>query len=767
MEIREVTQTTRPLATAIRLTLSGIAALPLLAGMAPQALAQGKTMQLEEMVVTATRRDAGLQDVGASMNAIGGEDLDRRGITNFDSIKQAASGLYLEVPANSSSSSLRVRGVGTAGNTGIDPSVGVIVDGVYQMFPGTVFSELMDVERIEVLRGPQGTLFGRNTTAGVIQINTRDPQLDEVSGHVQGVVGNLNNRELRGTVNLPLVTDTLAVRISGNTVRRDGHNDNTYLDRDARGQDREGGRIKLLWRATDALDISLNSSVQTTDTTLTEGLIEYGNDNLLPSSHPLRGQSWSTLAGLLGKTLPDVSLGEAAQNYEGLGEDRTERHILTIDWDLPGHTLKSVSAYEEHDIFIAQDRDRTILDMSDLTADSGARVLTQELILSSEGDGAWSYLVGAFYQTEDLTTDIVINNGADYTTLMGGFVIPSTYVVSDRNNSSVAGFASTTYEFTDVLRGTLGVRYTEDTKEMRQQMEVPFTGTVVPMDSKKTFREWTYAANLQYDIDEDKMVYVAYDVGFKSGGFNQQNVNCILSGGTSGCLSDDRLSFDPETTDSLQLGLKSEWLDGRVRLNGALFYQTYEDYQVAEYLQEQAYLVVSNAAKVESKGIEFDLNAVLTDHLRLDASVTYADSRYDSFDSAPCSKPSQPGCVNGAQDLSGKRLDNAPRLTSNLSLTYQNSLPVEGWSWFVRGDAIYRSATNLYSVQDEGNDQGGYTLFNARLGIETDDGQWRATMWGNNLGDKEFAQTGISDLTGVMMIRGLTRTYGLTVDWHF
>jgi iron complex outermembrane receptor protein len=489
---------------------------------------------------------------------------------------------------------------------------------------------------------------------------------------------------------------------------------------------------------------------------------------LLQAGHPLSGQPWETVAGALGKTLPDVSLGRPAQSFEGRGEDRSERHILTVDWSLPGHTLKSVSAYEEHEMFIAQDRDRTVLDLSDLTADSAARVLTQEIVLSSENDGALSYLVGAFYQSEDLTTDIAINNGDDYTTLLGGFVIPSTYMVSNRNNSSIAGFASTTYEFTDVLRGTLGVRYTEDTKEMHQQMDIPFTGSVVPMDSKKTFREWTYASSLQYDIDADKMIYFAYDVGFKSGGFNQQTVPCILSGGLQGCLSDDRLSFDPETTDSFQLGLKSEWLDGRVRLNGAVFYQTYEDYQVAEYLLDQAYIVVSNAAKVESTGIEFDLNAVLTEHWRMDASVTYADSTYDAFENAPCARPSQPGCVNGSQDLSGQRLDNAPRLTSNLSLTYQSDLAIgDGWSWFVRGDASYRGAANLYSVQDEGNDQGGYTIFNARLGIETQDGQWRATLWGNNLGDKEFAQTGLNDVTGVMMLRGLTRTYGLTVDWSF
>lgn len=745
-----------------------LALLPLSMGI-QMASAQERTLQLEEIVVSASRREGSLQDVAASISALGGNSLANRGITNFEDIKQMAAGLYLEMPTNSSSASIRIRGVGTAGNSGLDSSVGVVVDGVYQNFPGMAFTELMDIDRIEVLRGPQGTLFGRNTTAGVINIQTRNPETDAFSGHIQGVAGNLDNRELRGTLNIPLIVDKLAMRVSANTVERDGYSRNGFLGKDTFNQDREGARLKLLWHATDHLDVLWSSDYQNTKSRVDQNMTVYGHDNITQGL-PFSGQPWSVIAGLLGKPLPPLEKRRAQEDVLGGAEDTLERHALTIDWSLPGHALKSVSAYEEVEMSSVQDRDQTVLDMSYLTVASAARVITQEVVLSSERDGPLSYLVGAFYQQEDLSTDVVMIDGADAVALRGGMVLPPTLVTSPRENSSVAGFASVTYEFTDQLRLTGGVRYTEDTKDMAQIMQLPMPGspTVMPTDNEKTFREWTYSAKLQYDVAPDKMVYLAYDRGYKAGGFNAQNVGCILSDGLASCLTPSQLVFDPETTDSIEVGLKSEWLDGRLRLNGAVFYQTYDDFQVSQAMLDQGFVLISNAANVDSMGVELDLNAMLTDRLTLDASLAWVNSEYDEFENAPCTNPTHTGCVNGAQDLSGKRLDNAPKTTANIGLAYRAPLSnALGLDWFARTDVSYRSDAYLHVAQDDRTRQGGYAIYNAMFGVETADGQWKVTLWGKNLGDKQYSQLGDSSLGGVRMIPGVTRTYGVTADWRF
>lgn len=752
-----------------------LALLPMLIGSAVPALAQApaepaeRRYQLEEVVVSASRRQESLQDVASSVQALGAATLDAHGITNFEDLKQAAAGLYLEMPSNSGNASIRLRGVGSAGNSGVDSSVGVLVDGVYQVQPGVAFTELLDVDRVEVLRGPQGTLFGRNTTAGVIHIHTKNPEMNEFSGRLQGVVGNYDAREARGVLNIPLIDDTLAMRISGFKALRDGYTKNIHTGKDTRNTDREGGRVKLLWDASENLEVLWSSEILTTKARLEKGRVEYGNDIILNSqqSPTLAGRPWSELADALGVTLPETSLGRSAENL-GAFEDEMQRHVLTLNWSLPGHNLQSITAYEELDSYLLDDRDATMLDLSYLTSEPQRRTKSQEFILSSEDTDRLSYVVGLFYQEEDLKSPTSIYNGADLIALAPS-ASPGLSNISSttRSNENRAVFGSVTYDLTDRWTVTGGVRYTSDKKETYSTLDL-MNGSVpiVAVDNSKTFNEWTYSAKVQYHIDPAKMVYLSLDRGFKSGGFNRQTVTCGL--GFGGCLAADQLIYDPETTDSIEVGLKSEWLDGRVRLNGAIFYQTYDDYQATQQLMSEASTLISNAAEVESTGIEMDLTAALNDHWTLDGSVTWVLTEYDDFENAPCARPDQAGCVNGVLDLSGKRLDNAPKLTGHLGLTYRNTLPnYSELEWFARFDATYQSNANLDVSLAEQTHQGGYALYNARLGIEPYDGRWMATIWGRNLGDKEYRSIGYIDRGGVRGIQGLPRTYGLTVDWFF
>src|SRR5690625_85946 len=223
-----------------------LVAVPLALGGAANAFAQAndgeRRAQLEEVVVTASRREEGLQSIATSIAAVTAEDLDKQGITGFLQVAESVSGLELKQHRGLISSGIYIRGVGTSGSTPADPSVGVVIDGVYQQSIGSAFTELLDIQRIEVLRGPQGTLFGKNTTAGVIRVITEKPDTTEFSGRLQGVYGNLDNQEFRGLVNIPIVEGTLGARISAYSAERDGYTRNVYAGEDTRNIDRQGDR---------------------------------------------------------------------------------------------------------------------------------------------------------------------------------------------------------------------------------------------------------------------------------------------------------------------------------------------------------------------------------------------------------------------------------------------------------------------------------------------------------------------------------------------
>ncbi len=757
-----------------RCTRSPWLALPLLFGTALNALAQtgGTTTetaerhkQLEEVLVTASRRQESLQEVAASVTAIGGSQLEQNGITNFQDIKSLAAGLYLEKPRNIGDSSVRLRGVGSAPNSGIDSSVGVLVDGVYQIQPGAAFTELLDIERIEVLRGPQGTLFGRNTTAGVVHIHTNDPDTHEFSGKLQGVAGNYDSRELRGVINIPLVEDRLALRVSAFTGQRDGYTENTYLHEDTRDDDRHGGRVKLLWNATGDLEFLLSSETTTTKGNLDRGQIEYGRDNItnLPA---YRGRPWQDLATDLGLTLPPISLGKAAENG-GEYKDTVDRQVLTVNWAIPNHNLQSISAYEEIESYLLDDRDRTVMDLSSLTSEPTRRAWSEEIILSSEFSGPFSYVAGIFYQDEKLNSPTTIYNGPDYIAL-GGASTPPTVSTTTRSNQSRAIFGTVNYDLNDQWTVVGGLRYTSDKKQSYSTLAIPGRPLVVAVDDEETFDEWTYTAKLQYHFDPSKMAYLSIDRGFKSGSFNRQNTTCVLTGGAIGCLTPDQLTYQPETTDNFEIGLKSEWLDGSLRFNGALFYQIYDDYQVAQALPGEATVIISNAAKVESHGVELDVAAALTDTVTLEGGLAWITSEYDEFENAPCATPTQPGCALGVQDISGEQLDNAPTWSGNVALSYRAPIPfASNLLWFARADAVFKSDAYLDVSLVESSHQGGYTLYGARFGVEPIDTAWTLTFWGQNLGDKTYSSSGLVDVGGVTRYQGTPRTYGMTVDWNF
>lgn len=713
-------------------SLLGLTALSLAVGGAVNSYAQeSKSSEassfLEEIIVTATRRAEGLQSIPASIAAVTAADLENKGITNFADITQAVAGLYLEQSSNMTNSSLRIRGVGTSGNSPTAPSVGVIVDGVYQVRKGAAFTELLDLERIEVLRGPQGTNFGKNTTAGVIAIHTKAPDTEEFSARVQGVAGNLDNAEFRGMVNIPLIEGKLAARISGYMAERDGYTENVFVGEDTRNMDREGGRVKLLWNTTDDLTVKISAEHLNQKSRMDQALVEYDTLKLGSRAFP-----YSTWYGIFGAgSPPPIGLGKAQQQHSET-EDTVDRYVMNIRWDIANHTLTSITGYEEIETFLDQDRDRSTLDIMILTSNPQTDILTQEIQLASDFEGPFSYIVGAFYQNEKLFSDTLINGRS--------------VSLTKRDIDSQAVFGSMTYDISEQLSAVVGVRWSEDEKTNNR------------LGIAETFDEVTYSAKLLYQLDSNKMVYFSHDKGFKSGGINR-----LVPGG-----DESFRVWDPEVTYNYEIGLKSEWMDNRLRFNAALFYQTYEDYQVNTSIEDadgNVSTLVTNAAETTSQGIEADFSAALTENLTVNGSVAWIQTEYDDYENAPCPTPTFPGCVNGSQDLSGEQLNDAPKLTYSLGAEYREALPGSDVEWFARADASYRDDTKLGARLSDIK-QDSYALYSARLGLESE-GKWKLTFWGKNLSDEEYAFAGGREEFGVTLIQGLPRTYGLTADWFF
>lgn len=710
------------------------------AGGAPVAIAQpGAPRAIEEVVVTATRREADLQSLPMSISAVTGERLADKGITDFSDISKVAAGVHLQQVTALTDTSIKVRGVGSSGQGSGVPSVGVLVDGVYQIRPGAAFTEMLDVERVEVLRGPQGTLFGKNTTAGVVRINTNDPRLNEFSGRLQGVLGNLDNRELRGVVNIPLLQDRLALRVTGFTAERDGHTKNVHLDEDTRNIDREGGRARLLWRATDTLQFKFTAETLEQSSRLDWGLVEYG----------------PALTGL--GPLPPISLGRMQQQYSFV-EDEVDRYVLHADWEVASHTLSLVAASEEISVLQNLDQDESVLlgipatsGFSRLINTNVTDVTTVEFQVASVWGGPFEYILGAFWQNEELQSDTtLINETRD-------MVVPRP--PSLRDVTSKAIFANGTYNFSDALTFSLGVRYSDDEVDGANSQFAEY-----PDNAMVSFEEWTYSAKLQYQITPDTMVYIAYDKGFKDGGINRELSGCGRGGR---CISPSEATWEPEFSYNHELGIKSEWLDRRLRVNGAIFYQKYEDFQVNTQLPADATVLITNAAKVDSYGIEADFVALLGERMSIDGSVAWIDTTYDEYQNAPCPTPSAPGCIGGAQDLSGKRLDFAHEFTGNIGAEYRAPLAGAGrLEVFSRVDVTYKSAYNAAVNLSRRTEQDGYTLVGLRLGVTSPE-RWQVTLWGNNITDEEYVIAADDNNYGLRLIQGLTRTYGVTADWYF
>jgi len=641
--------------------------------------------EIDEIIVTATKREQSIQDVPIAVSAFQADELENRGIEELEDLNQISPSISV-YNSNSSSNggTLRIRGVGTTGNNpGLESAVGTFIDGVYRSRSGQAFQDFVDVERIEILRGPQGTLFGKNTSAGAVSVITKKPAF-EFGGHVAVSYGNFNAKKVQASLTGPILDDVLAFRFSGAWRQQDGYYED-FNSTDAYAErDRYSVKGQLLYTPTEDFQARV--------------IVDYTklDESCCPAAYLANGPTAAIVRALggdiVGLTGADPSLAgqislrgprndnfdprEVGVNFKPKEKVKDWGALLDMTWEIAEITIRSITSYREYDSFRAQDIDFSSADiLRPQDADDLFKNFSQEFqFIGTSGDLDW--LVGFYVYSEDIDTDEEIlfstQGGAFVDALFGSPGIAALF--PDRAGYSAkwttetdgwAVFTNNTYHLTEQLDLTVGLRYSHEEKDATARINGaqpdtinPINGAVgvinqpwcdnltltpvavarsvlaslcdnVSWDNSATEREWTGTASLSYAVTEDMNVYGTYSRGYKAGGFNldQESFDSTIDPATGlEVKRSDNSRFEPEFVNAFELGIKSTWLDGAMTVNIAGFLSKFSDFQLNSF--NGLGFTISNLPQVESRGFELEMFWAVTEALTINVGATFADARY-------------------------------------------------------------------------------------------------------------------------------------------
>ena len=744
-----------------------------------------ESIQLEEILVTATRRVTDVQLTPVAVTAIDSEKFESLFAADIGEVSLLTPNFSAAKITGFNAAGFAIRG---ASQTDIlvywEPPVGVIVDNFVVPHMQTQLLDPYDIESVEVLRGPQGTLFGKNTTAGVVHVKTKKPIFNEWGFDASLSGGAYGRRELKGSVNIPVIDNTLAFRIAGFIQKSDGYYENgkvslgsaggDYVGDGASigGDDSESGRIKMLWSPTDNLSFHLQ--------------YEYLRDNgdsppAVNETDPASSQLFNTLFLLPGVTSGDPLKQAGVTNRDfladgttstGLGfsrghEIKVDGYYMNIDWDIGNFVLTSTTGYREQDSNLPSTytgevgNESGVVSIFDANRYDERETFQQELRLTSHFDGSFNFVTGIFYQEDETSFNV-----AQYLGLLEIFGSAIDGVLDDDNpllisnkqdSDSTAIYFDGTYDFGETWSFSAGIRYTDENKNFFSRPatpivvygegpgSLPFDGndvgnypcdTTNPLDCRTDKGSWdevTYRLLVANQFSDKLYGYVGFSHGFKSGGYSDQ-----AGSGLDVPLS--AIRYDPEKADSFEIGLKAEFWDGRARINTALFYVKYTDQQRATIvtigaLQET---VVFNAAEVDAYGLEVEATVLLTDGLILQANLGWLDSEYQNFDLDLDLDPSTPPA-----SLDGNDVARAPKIQAGIDLTYTYTA---GWGdlRLIAGVYYEGESTNYYAI-DGGTPVPEFnttlqerTLVNASITYTHPSNTWYVAAFGKNLTDERY-----------------------------
>jgi len=774
---------------------------------------------LEEVLVVAQKRTQNLQEVPVSVKAFSAEDLTISGVKDVFELSTIAPSLEVRQGGSANDTRFRIRSIGTqSGNFGLESAVGLYIDGVYRARQGSMVNDMIDLSTVEVLRGPQGTLFGRNTLAGAVLMNTVPPDFDGPDGFAEITAGNYDLFNVSGAMSVTAVPERLALRATGFSSKRDGYVDDINLGNNRLyDRNRWGARLQGLYTPTDFLSVRIIGDYSEINEICCASLTL--QDNLRPVALPAGATSYAgtdEVVRVLGGTVltgDEFYDYKTALNFLPVTENEDGGLSITVKWDLEAFSLISISGYRSFDTHDKSDVDSGDLDALNTEATGRQSAWSQELRISREGDGL-SYVAGLYYFNEDLDNVSTIEVGEDanavfsYTSVyfagtngrfpleaIPSFPLPSLPLFppnSGAKNSmrqkheAIALFGQADYDLTNALTLTAGLRYTHEDKNLSgvftQGSAPEFTDNVIappfvleglyalapqaPVNESLSEGQLTGTGKITWFADYNTMVYASYSTGYKSGGTNTERINPALD-----------YVFDPETSAALEFGLKADFPEQALRVNLALHRTDIKNLQIVSISTGGP--VLQNAGEIKTWGGEVELTWLPTDSLTLTAGYANTDGKVEKWKNDICwiaarfhtgrPDPGDPthGDSTAGCDRSGDDLPfNPDMLVLTAKQAFDLSREIAGFllvEYSHTGNAEVESHDPFLRIP-------AYQLVNLRLGFQLEQYDTDVTLWGRNILDEKYRMAGWDPVDAEGRVVATPRepaTYGITLRKRF
>jgi len=728
------------LRTAVVIALFGAA--PLASAADPKS-----SLALEEIVVTATKVAQDIDSTPAAITAITADALGPGGIREIRDLALAVPNL--SVGDQFGVNRTFIRGIGmTSIDLGADGAVAFLQDGAMIPRPSHQLAGFYDLEQVEVLRGPQGTLYGRGATAGVVNMVTKKPT-EDLDGYATYTLGNYAATTVEGAIGGPIFGDTVMGRIAGKADRRDGYGTNLATNKPIDNRDAYAVRGSLRFKPADSLDIVLMADYFKEDDY--NYAFHFFGTTVVPEDglpHNLLGGQ--TIFDYYAPRQPDQR--NIVSDADPINERDGTAVSAIVDWGFAeGWNLRSITAWRDFDRYLLDDLDSSDVDMfgkNNYVEQSES--WSQDFTVSGQAVGI-DWLMGANYFSESMYGEVKVpltNLGLLFGLPADTFDDGNYWQKGDVDVEAYGVFLQGRYSFTDSWALTLGARYNYEKREGTGSFIFDAIGVNVPTDREKSWDKVTPKVLLEYKTPNDGLAYLQFTQGFKSGVINIGSLNEVI---------------DPEFVDAYEIGYKMPFMDGRASLRTAAFYYDYTDLQVG-FVNEQSVVQTINAASAENMGVEIELVARFTEGLTGNFSATWLDATYKEFVTGDYRNNFQP------VDLSGNNLQNAPEYTARAALDYVRPVTKTG-SIIASVEAAYQDDVYFTEFNNADAFQEAYTIVNARLGYEGGEGKWHVTGWVRNATDELIISNNIitAPLYGSVRVGSLLppRTYGVTLGYNF
>jgi iron complex outermembrane recepter protein len=732
-------------------SLAGVIAMPALAQVAETETAEAEAIQ--DIVVTAQRRSERVQDIPVAISAFGGQAIERAGIASLENIAPRVPSFYFG-SFGAARPQLYIRGIGTRSfDPGSESSVGVFADEVYLGRSSGSFGAIKDIERIEVLRGPQGTLYGRNTIGGAINIISKSPT-DDLTGNFEGGLSNFGGFNLFGAVGGPIAGEKLMFRVATWREERTGYVTNTLTGNKSQGIDNTGARLRLTIVPSDPLKIDLTAEFMNDGNKAAFGGFSQGTF----------GNAASVFFRGSGTPVTTTDLRRGALSSDPFLDREVQAYIGRIEYDAGAVSLTSISALRKLDIKDGRDLEGSSLDILDQSSTESSKQFTQEFRVASRPDGSLSanglvdWIVGGFYYHDksDRVDSFRVGINSAVRAAVG---TPATDVaLSDYKIESYAVFGQATFHLTDDFDVTLGGRYSRDRKRATQAGTTtdaaPIIAAAFSTTNRATYKSFDPRVVLAYKVSPDANVYASFSTGFKSGGFQY----VPFSKGQADVL------FAPEDIKAYEIGFKTEWLDRALRVNGAAFYYDYKNLQISRIIlpagSAAPVSLISNAASSTIKGLDLEITARPSRAFELNIAYGYLDAKYDNY------------IFNATTDFSNTRAVRAPEHSINVGAEWRADALGDG-EFSLRAD--YALTGDFFHEPGEGNiafgtgipltAEDGYGLLDLRASLSKNG--WKVTGYVNNLSNTKYRRTINALGNTVVGFAGTPRIYGVKLGYSF